>query len=98
VPSNGYDQADQRVMARIVLPTSSAQFWVEGEDMGSGGTTRSFVSPPLEEGKYTYTFRARWSEGGRTMDQTRKVRVHPGDRITVDFSAEEGIPMPKSKS
>jgi uncharacterized protein (TIGR03000 family) len=47
------------------------------------------VSPLLEEGAYTYTFRARWSRDGKTTDETRKVHVHPGDRITVDFSSPE---------
>jgi uncharacterized protein (TIGR03000 family) len=95
--AGGWDQSDQRVMARIVLPTPDAQLWVEGQEMTSTGTVRSFVSPSLEPGKYTYTFRVRWTEGGRMMEQTRKVGVHPGDRITVDFSTEEQISMPKSK-
>jgi uncharacterized protein (TIGR03000 family) len=81
------DQIDQRVMARIIVPVPDAQVWVEGQEMSSTGTMRPFYSPPLEDGSYTYTFRARWSQDGKTADQTRQVRVHPGDRITVDFSS-----------
>jgi len=81
------DQIDQRVMARIIVPAPDAQVWVEGQEMSSTGTMRPFYSPPLEDGSYTYTFRAQWSQDGKAVDQTRQVRVHPGDRITVDFSS-----------
>ena len=81
------NQIDERVMARIVVPAPDAQVWVEGQEMSPSGTTRLFYSPPLEDGSYTYTFRARWSQDGNEVDQTRRVRVHPGDRITVDFSS-----------
>jgi uncharacterized protein (TIGR03000 family) len=90
---NSWEHADQRVMARIILPDPKAQLWIEGQEMDSGGATRSFVSPPLETGKYTYTFRARWSQGGQTAEQTKAVRVQPGDRITVDFTMRS---MPES--
>jgi uncharacterized protein (TIGR03000 family) len=55
----------------------------------SGGARRLFVSPPLEGGRYTYNFQARWQENGKTMDEKRQVGVHPGDRITVDFTRPE---------
>lgn len=84
-----WDHADQRVAARVILPTPDATLWVEGQEASSTGTSRSFVSPPLEPGRYTYTFRARWTQDGKTMVETRTARVQPGDRITVDFTSPE---------
>jgi uncharacterized protein (TIGR03000 family) len=82
--------ADQKVRATVLLPTADAQLWVEGQPMTSTGTTRQFVSPSLESGqRFVYTFQARWTENGRTMEQTRRPSVHAGDQITVDFTRAE---------
>jgi uncharacterized protein (TIGR03000 family) len=54
--------------------------------MGGGGTRRTFVSPPLDAGQYTYHFEAQWQENGRAMDQKRDIPVQAGDHITVDFT------------
>jgi uncharacterized protein (TIGR03000 family) len=74
------------VLATVFLPRPDAELWVEGQKTRSSGPTRRFVSPPLQPGKYTYRFQARWSESGTLMELTREVRVQPGDRITVDFA------------
>ena len=87
--AESWPQLDQRVSARISLPTAEAQLWIEGEEMSGQGSSRLFVSPPLEPGKYTYYFRSRWSENGKTVDRTKKVKVQPGDRISVDFRDED---------
>jgi uncharacterized protein (TIGR03000 family) len=89
VAADSWPQLDQRVTARISVPTEDAQLWIEGEEMSGQGSSRLFVSPPLEPGKYTYYFRSRWSENGKTMDRTKKVKVQPGDRISVDFRDED---------
>jgi uncharacterized protein (TIGR03000 family) len=90
VPEANYDTAPvedaDRVTAVVRVPTPDAQLWVEGQEMSTGGARRVFVSPPLEEGRYTYNFKARWQENGRSMDEKRQVSVRPGDRITVDFT------------
>jgi len=88
---NGYDATidSTRVTAKVLLPSPDARLWVEDQEMNSGATRRQFVSPPLEEGRYVYNFRAQWQDNGRTMDEKRQVKVHPGDRITVDFTRPE---------
>jgi uncharacterized protein (TIGR03000 family) len=81
---------ESRVFARVRVSDANAKLWVEGQEMNTEGLSRRFISPPLESGfGYTYTFRAQWTENGKNMDQTREVRVHAGDRITVDFTAPE---------
>jgi uncharacterized protein (TIGR03000 family) len=93
--SPGSYGAGQAVSSNVVtatfrLPTPDAELWVEGEKMSATGTTRQFVSPSLEPGRnYTYTFRARWTEDGRPKEQTKEVRVSPGDRINVTFGDKD---------
>jgi uncharacterized protein (TIGR03000 family) len=79
-----------RVTARVRVPTADAHLWIEGQEMSTNGLNRGFISPALDSGqRYTYTFRAQWNDNGKKMDQTREVRVYPGDRITVDFTAPQ---------
>src|SRR5262249_12489553 len=52
------------------------------------GTQRVFDSPPLDPGsRYTYSIRARWTEDGRPVDQTRRVSGTAGAQIRVDFTS-----------
>src|SRR5438874_2620601 len=75
------------VLAEVHLPTANAELWVEGRKTTSTGTRRQFRSPPLARGeRYVYEFRARWSEDGRLVSQTRKVIVQAGVPILVDFT------------
>jgi uncharacterized protein (TIGR03000 family) len=87
----GYNPAptsDQnRVTLNVRVPTSDAQVWVEGSPTSETGTDRQFVSPPLTTGRsYTYEIRARWFESGREINQTRRVDVHAGESVMVDFT------------
>jgi len=79
-----------RVFARVKTPAADAKLWIEGQEINTSGLMRRFFSPPLDPGQsYTYTFRAEWTENGAKKDETRTARVHPGDRITVDFTAPD---------
>ena len=54
------------------------------------GVVRHFRSPPLDPAKaYVYEVRAHWNENGREANQTRRVPVHAGDMITVNFMQAE---------
>jgi uncharacterized protein (TIGR03000 family) len=61
--------------------------------MGQTGSERIYTTPPLPPSReYVYEIRARWRENGREADWTRRVRLHSGDRQTIDFlpqSADE---------
>jgi uncharacterized protein (TIGR03000 family) len=75
------------VLARVQVPTADAKLWIEGQQMEPQGLERRFISPPIDPGSsYTYTIRAQWNDNGKPMEDTREVRVRPGDRITVDFT------------
>ena len=52
---------------------------------------RLYLTPDLEQsGAYGYEIRARWKQDGKPIERTRKVIVHPGNRVTVDFLGLEG--------
>jgi len=87
------EQSNARVTANFRMPAADAELFVEGQRMEGSGMTRQFVSPPLDaDGSFTYHFEARWDDNGKERKATKAVRVHPGDRVTVDFSrsADEG--------
>jgi uncharacterized protein (TIGR03000 family) len=72
-------------LLRVRVP-ADAEVWISDEPTRQRGELRRFVTPPLEAGRNQgYTVRARWTEGGRPVERTEVVRVHPGDRLMVDF-------------
>ncbi len=72
---------------RVRVP-ADAKVWVSGAATTQRGELRRFITPPLEAGRNQgYELRARWTEGGKPVERTEAVRVHPGDRLTIDFLA-----------
>jgi uncharacterized protein (TIGR03000 family) len=65
---------------------ANAEVYLEGVKTRQTGTSRVFVSPPLTPGQqYVYEVRARWTENGQPVEQTRSLTVSAGQRITVRF-------------
>jgi uncharacterized protein (TIGR03000 family) len=70
---------------RLHVP-SDARIWIEGEATSTGGTDRSFVSPPLTPGRdYVYHVRVQWNENGKAVERNREITVHAGDRLSVNI-------------
>lgn len=66
---------------------ADAKVWFDGDLTKKRGGERDFTSPPLPVGRlYHYDVRARWKEGGRVVDQTRRVPASANRRTVVDFS------------
>lgn len=78
----------QGLTVRVVVRVpADAEIWFEGAKTSQTGPVRRFVSPPLKPDKeYVYEVRARWQEDGRSVEQTRRVRVYAGDKVEVDFT------------
>ena len=71
----------------VIVP-ADADVFIDGAPMTQTGTERIFNSPPLEKGyRYSYTIRARWTEDGSPVEQTRTVSVTPGKGVRVDFTS-----------
>jgi uncharacterized protein (TIGR03000 family) len=97
-PPGGTNGTD--AVVRVRVPDPNAQVWFEGTPTQQRGTDREFESPPLQPDRtYHYDVRARWTENGRTFDETRTVAVHAGDRVTVDFMprSDEGADNGRSR-
>jgi uncharacterized protein (TIGR03000 family) len=76
---------DASAVLQVRVP-ADAEVWFSGNPTTQRGDFRPFVTPPLPSGRSCrYEIRARWAENGTVIDRTQTVRVHPGDRLTVDF-------------
>jgi uncharacterized protein (TIGR03000 family) len=85
-----YAPEDENVVHITVRVAPSAEIWFEGEKTTQTGSLRQFTSPPItSDGECTYEIRARWSEGGREIDRTRKVSFRAGDQFTVNFMTRQ---------
>ncbi len=72
----------------------NAEIWIEGQKTNQTGAVRQFESPPLSPGvDYQYQIRARWTEGGTVIDQTRQMRVRAGDQFMVNFGKPAAAPL-----
>lgn len=83
------------VSLRLKVPADAA-VWLDGAKTAQTGADRLFESPPIKPGApYTYAIRARWTENGRSVEQTQIVLVRAGDQIAVSFPTfPETIPAP----
>jgi len=81
------NSSDNSVHVQVNVPMPDAEVWFEGSPTQQRGTTREFDSPELAPGRiYTYHIRARWQDSGQMRDETRAVKVQPGQTVTVDFT------------
>jgi uncharacterized protein (TIGR03000 family) len=77
----------------LVHVPADAELWLEDTQMHQTGSHRTFISPPLEPGAtFAYTVRARWTEDGQVIEQSRDLVVHSGKWVSLTFplAKEEG--------
>jgi uncharacterized protein (TIGR03000 family) len=75
---------DKSIILEILLP-EDARLFLEGQDTKSTGAMRTFESPPLPPGKYTYTIKAILTGPKGPQTVTRRLDVRPGDFESVDL-------------
>ncbi len=85
IPAGTFAQEYRRTVTIEVYWPEGARLLIEGQEMGSDGPMRRFVSPPLPPGHYTYTIQAiiPGPNGPRTI--TRRIDVRPGDFESIDL-------------
>jgi uncharacterized protein (TIGR03000 family) len=88
------EPTEQVATVTVMVPNADAQVWFDNASTAQRGMQRTFHSPPLQSGTYTYTIKARWTENGQTRDQQREVQVQPGQTVTVDFRGNAGETLP----
>ena len=82
-------------LIRVRVP-ADAEIWFSGEKTSQRGDWRLFYTPILKEGQsLDYEIRARWKQDGKEVDQTRKITVSAGDRLTIDFLRPVGEDLPE---
>jgi uncharacterized protein (TIGR03000 family) len=87
------------VLLNLQVP-ASAKVWIEGQETQVTGTSRSFVSPRLNPGQYTYNVKAQWTENGKQVTRERKVQVRPNQTVRINLqqpSPEELRTQPKEE-
>ena len=71
----------------VVSVPADARLWVEQVECPLPGTVRSFETPSLDpQLQYSYTLRVAVERDGRTVEDSRRVQLVPGQQIRVDFS------------
>jgi uncharacterized protein (TIGR03000 family) len=80
------DRDDRAARIRVRVP-AGAEVWIDGTKTSQQGEDRRFVSPALEPGKeYYYDLHVVWGDGRRTFDENRRVVLHAGDLVNLDFT------------
>lgn len=78
----------------IVSLPAEAKLSVDGVVTTSASVQRVFVSPALERGKdYSYTLKADFVSGGKTVSVSKKVTVRAGEETRVSFEAPATVAM-----
>jgi uncharacterized protein (TIGR03000 family) len=67
------------------VPPYWASVTINGQRIGSIGTSRTFVTPAFS-GRRSYTVAATWSRHGHQTRVCQTVQVEPGHMVTLDFS------------
>ena len=76
---------DDSALLRVFVP-ADAQVWIGGEATTKTGEERTFASPALTPGKsYTYQIKAVWTENGKPIEKTQKVKVLANETTNVTF-------------
>jgi uncharacterized protein (TIGR03000 family) len=74
------------VLINVRVP-AGAEVRFDGSKTSQTGGLRWFVTPALVPGRdYSYEIRARWMEAGRAVEETRKINLRAGDRLTINFT------------
>jgi uncharacterized protein (TIGR03000 family) len=70
----------------VTVP-ANAEIWFNNYKTKLTGTSRTFVSPPLDPNQtHRYHVRVRWLENGQEVVQERDVPVAPGTQTSVQFA------------
>jgi uncharacterized protein (TIGR03000 family) len=92
-PAQTTAPAATQTAARITLtlPQADTELVVEGKIIPGTGTSRVFVTPPLEPAvTYRYTFSATWQPNVYTaMTRSRTVALRAGERLAIDLTVDD---------
>ena len=71
----------------ILLPTAEAEIWLDGALIKDTGKIRRFMTPPMAPGKTaSVQIRARWLEGGETIQREYTVILKPNATMNLQVA------------
>jgi uncharacterized protein (TIGR03000 family) len=75
-------------LIQLRIPDKFAEVTFNGQAVSSVGTTRDYVTPPLQVGQtYHYTIAAAWGRGDQQTARQQTIDIARGQTRSVDFSA-----------
>ena len=82
-------RAPDRATIVVTLP-EDARLTFDGEATVSTGSSRLFITPPLERGRdFHYTLEAKFLRNSKAETSTRQITVRAGQETRVDLLLEE---------
>jgi len=84
--------ADRRRAYIEVRVPDDAEVFFDNTATKQTGANRSFMTPPLEKGTYSFEVSVRWMADGKAHKETRNIRLTPGQTVNVDFRVPEKAP------
>jgi uncharacterized protein (TIGR03000 family) len=74
---------------RVLVPAGT-HLTINGKTTEQNRESRHFITPPLQKGKtYSYTFKAEFPRGNKTITLSRKVRLRAGQDRVVSLRVGE---------
>jgi uncharacterized protein (TIGR03000 family) len=88
----------------VRVPDPNAEVYFQDFKTQQRGVVRHFeTDKPLDPNQaYTFQIRARWTQNGQPVEQTRQVQARAGQNVTVDFANAnnqrfQNRPLPKQQ-
>jgi uncharacterized protein (TIGR03000 family) len=86
LPRDSEEEPGSAAYITLRVP-AGAEVWFDGARTRQTGPVRQYSSPPLSPGRtYTYQVRVRWEEGGKAVEQTRRIKVQANARVDLDLT------------
>ncbi len=83
--------ANERARLTIDVP-ADARLFLNDQPTQSTAAVRTFLTPPLAVGDtYYYVVRVEMQRDGRTVSESKRVLLHPGEQVYTRFSQPEVI-------
>jgi uncharacterized protein (TIGR03000 family) len=90
-PKNIQETAPKSATVTVLLP-ADARLWVDNVECPLTSSERTFNTPPLSTSqKYFYNVRMEVARNGKTVSETQRVVITPGEAARVDFNSMESL-------
>ena len=90
--TDGEVSAPARVSRITVTLPASARLWIENVECPLTSSVRTFDTPPLSGNQqYFYNVRAEIVRDGRTISETQRIVITPGQEARIDFNTSNVI-------